>query len=262
VVVPTQPNSNSNSNSVHGSIERRQHNHTSITSAVQNDPVPLPPLPLDPNGKTLAQNIQSGRSMISTTATAVAAPPTRPPDEAYFDQLLPSTEHTNALGDVTTLVEQPPEEKHVPSFSLSGALAQDETTGNMINGVVLKYSEPVEARLPTRMYRVYVFKNGKQVDVYHIHRQSFFLFGRDRTVVHVPVDHPSSSSQHAVIQYRFVNGHVKPYIIDIESTNGTLLNGKKIESARYYELKETDMIQFGTSVREYVLVDAGEKKDE
>ena len=150
-----------------------------------------------------------------------------------------------------------PEEIHVPSFSLSGALAQDATTGNMMNGVLLKYSEPEEAKMPTRMFRLYVFKNGEQVDVYHIHRQSHFLFGRDRTVVHVPVDHPSSSSQHAVIQYRYVGGAVKPYIIDIESTNGTWLNGDRLESARYYELKGTDMIKFGTSVREYVLVDAG-----
>ena len=67
-------------------------------------------------------------------------------------------------------------------------------------------------------------------DVYHIHRQSHFLFGRNRTVVHVPVDHPSSSSQHAVIQYRFINGVVKPYLIDIESTNGTWLNNKKLET--------------------------------
>ena len=49
----------------------------------------------------------------------------------------------------------------------------------------------------------------------------------------------------------------KPYIIDLESTNGTFLNGERIESARYYELKGTDMLKFGTSTREYVLVDAG-----
>ena len=37
----------------------------------------------------------------------------------------------------------------------------------------------------------------------------------------------------------------------------TFLNGERIESARYYELKGTDMLKFGTSTREYVLVDAG-----
>jgi smad nuclear-interacting protein 1 len=29
---------------------------------------------------------------------------------------------------------------------------------------------------------------------------------------------------------------VKPYLLDLESTNGTKLNGEKIDGARYYEL--------------------------
>lgn len=62
----------------------------------------------------------------------------------------------------------------------------------------------------------------------HIHRQSAFLFGRDRVVsvrlikwrhhrslyklilmliqvADIPVDHPSCSKQHAVLQFRSVN---------------------------------------------------------
>lgn len=35
---------------------------------------------------------------------------------------------------------------------------------------------------------------------------------------------------------------IKPYLMDLESTNGTKLNGEKIEAARYYELKNKDMI--------------------
>lgn len=38
------------------------------------------------------------------------------------------------------------------------------------------------------------------LDVLHIHRQSAYLFGRDRTVVDVVLEHPSCSKQHAVIQ--------------------------------------------------------------
>lgn len=47
---------------------------------------------------------------------------------------------------------------------------------------------------------------------------------------------------------------VRPYIMDLESTNGTFLNGERIESATYYELMVKDMITFGTSSREYVLL--------
>ena len=35
---------------------------------------------------------------------------------------------------------------------------------------------------------------------------------------------------------------VKPYIMDLESTNKTILNGEVIEDARYYELREEDVI--------------------
>jgi smad nuclear-interacting protein 1 len=34
----------------------------------------------------------------------------------------------------------------------------------------------------------------------HIHRQSAYLIGRDRTVTDIPLEHPSCSKQHAVIQ--------------------------------------------------------------
>ena len=30
----------------------------------------------------------------------------------------------------------------------------------------------------------------------------------------------------------------RPYVIDLESTNGTYVNNQRIEPARYYELKE------------------------
>jgi len=47
---------------------------------------------------------------------------------------------------------------------------------------------------------------------------------------------------------------VLPYIIDLGSSNGTYLNNNRIEPQRYYELKEKDVIKFGYSTREYVLL--------
>ncbi|KXJ25400.1 Smad nuclear-interacting protein 1 [Exaiptasia diaphana] len=46
----------------------------------------------------------------------------------------------------------------------------------------------------------------------------------------------------------------KPYIIDLESANGTYLNNERIEPRRYYELKERDVLKFGFSSREYVML--------
>ena len=47
---------------------------------------------------------------------------------------------------------------------------------------------------------------------------------------------------------------VKPYICDLESTNGTFLNGERLVAARMVELVEGDTLNFGTSTRDYTLL--------
>ncbi|KAI8445753.1 SMAD/FHA domain-containing protein, partial [Phakopsora pachyrhizi] len=142
----------------------------------------------------------------------------------------------------------------------SGKLAAET---NSLKGVVLKYHEPPEARRPNKKYRLYVFKGSEQIDLLHIYQQSAYLIGRDRVVVDIPIDHPSSSKQHAVIQYRQVQTKnefgdtktlVKPFLIDLESANGSFVNGEKVPESRYYELQQGDVIKFGFSTREFVLI--------
>jgi smad nuclear-interacting protein 1 len=162
-------------------------------------------------------------------------------------------------------------EKQKANFGLSGALAEDENTGNTFNGIVLKFTEPLEARTPNTRWRLYVFKKKKGsntdkdndlLQTLHISKQSAYLFGRDRKVADIAVDHPSLSKQHCVIQFRALpdkndrEGKVrcKPYVMDLGSTNGTFINGARIEDARYYELRKGDVITLGASSREYVLL--------
>ena len=155
---------------------------------------------------------------------------------------------------------QPTQPKDGPNFELSGKLTVDTNT---YKGVVIKYNEPPEARKPKRRWRLYPFKNDEALKPYHMHRQSAFLLGRDRLVADIPIDHPSCSKQHAVFQYRLVEykkddgrrgRKVAPYIIDLGSANGTFVNNKQIEAERYVELMEKDVIKFGFSSREYVLL--------
>jgi smad nuclear-interacting protein 1 len=47
---------------------------------------------------------------------------------------------------------------------------------------------------------------------------------------------------------------VKPYLMDLESVNGSSINQEKMEGARYYELLHMDVIRFGLSSREYVIM--------
>ena len=41
--------------------------------------------------------------------------------------------------------------------------------------------------------------------------------------------------------------------MDLESQNGTFLNKDMIEPARYYELRNDDLINFGFSSRDYLI---------
>ena len=47
---------------------------------------------------------------------------------------------------------------------------------------------------------------------------------------------------------------ILPYLIDLESTNGTILNGDTVEGAKYYELRDKDVIKFGTNPIDYVFM--------
>ncbi|GAQ84061.1 SMAD/FHA domain-containing protein [Klebsormidium nitens] len=158
-------------------------------------------------------------------------------------------------------LEEKEAQKVQPDFGYSGKLAEET---NKVNGIALVFNEPPEARKPTRRWRLYVFKGDEPLkDPLYIHRQSCYLFGRERKIADIPTDHPSCSKQHAVIQFRLTeregaDGMMKslvvPYIMDLGSTNGTYLNGKRIEAQRYHELLEKDAIKFGNSTREYVLL--------
>lgn len=150
----------------------------------------------------------------------------------------------------------------------SGKLLEDT---NLVNGVLVKYGEPSEARKPKTKWRLYVFKGNEELPILYIHRQSAYLLGRDRKVADIPLDHPSCSKQHAALQYRLVdyvrkdgsNGRrVTPYVIDLGSANGTFVNSQKIEPQKYVQLLEKDVLKFGFSSREYVMLHDQSKEQE
>jgi len=154
------------------------------------------------------------------------------------------------------------------NMALSGRLVEDT---NMVNGVVVKYSEPAEARKPRTKWRFYVFKGNEELPILYIHRQSAYLLGRDRKVADIPLDHPSCSKQHAALQYRLVDyvkadgsagRRVTPYVIDLNSANGTFVNNQKIEGQKYVQLLEKDVLKFGFSSREYVMLHDQSKEQE
>ncbi|KAL0484986.1 FHA domain-containing protein [Acrasis kona] len=164
--------------------------------------------------------------------------------------------------------------KELPNFEPSGKLAEQSL--KMENtGVVLKWTEPVEARPPPSkpVWRVYISKDGQDVTDQKnpvLLNKVSFRFGRDRNAVDIPTDHPSCSKQHAAIVFRSVLANpndkrilaynqvadltIKPYLIDFASTNGTFLNGARVDDSRYYQIKQFDLVRFGNSTREYMFL--------
>jgi smad nuclear-interacting protein 1 len=160
-----------------------------------------------------------------------------------------------------------PAEKQKPNIAPTGLLAAASNHVARADGteIVLKYHEPAEARKPPAkdVWKLYVFKDADIVETIELSLRSCWLIGRELAVVDLPAEHPSISKQHAVIQFRYIEkrnnfgdklGKVRPYLIDLESANGTMLNKDPIEASRYLELRDKDMIQFGQSTREYVLM--------
>ncbi|KAH0441898.1 fha domain protein [Colletotrichum camelliae] len=163
--------------------------------------------------------------------------------------------------------EEPEKPKEMPNLRTTGVLAAASNSVQQADGtsIVLKYHEPAEARKPPAkdQWKLFVFKGNDIVDTIDLNLRSCWLIGREAAVVDMMAEHPSISKQHAVIQFRHVEkrnefgdriGKVKPYLIDLESANGTVLNGDKVADSRYYELRDKDMIKLGHSTREYVLM--------
>lgn len=166
------------------------------------------------------------------------------------------------------------------SFKLSGLLAAEQNQ-HKGTGKILKYTEPLDAAHPDEspafQWHVYIFKDEKVVAKHELTHKSAFLIGRDTDVCDMAAEHPSVSKQHAVVQFRrrfevqklndddakqhfaedvtnLRQKRILPYVIDLESANGTLLNGKRLEPRRFYELLPNDVLMLGSSSREYVFV--------
>ncbi|KAH7370071.1 smad nuclear-interacting protein 1 [Rhexocercosporidium sp. MPI-PUGE-AT-0058] len=158
-------------------------------------------------------------------------------------------------------------DKQKPNFAATGLLAAASNSVTQADGtaIALKYHEPAEARKPPARddWKLFVFKGSEILETIDLSLRSCWLVGREVAVVDLPAEHPSVSKQHAVIQFRYIEkknefgdkmGRVRPYLIDLDSANGTVLNKEGVPSSRYLELRDKDMIQFGHSTREYVLM--------
>jgi smad nuclear-interacting protein 1 len=119
-------------------------------------------------------------------------------------------------------------------------------------------------------------------------RQRYYILGRDSSVAHVLLTHPSVSKQHAVVQFRTARwtrgeglpgaeepsadfggdrdlveeGAVVPWLIDLSSRNGTYLNRVRIAPETFVRIRTGDTVVFGASTDECVFAQETQIEEE
>lgn len=144
------------------------------------------------------------------------------------------------------------------SRSTSTNISADSSVGAASRSQLFKYYECEDSCEPGRYsctFKLFVFKGSEVVETVDLSSRSYFRLGRDEAVNHIPLLHESCSSQHAILQYRFRTDKCRLYLMDLDSSNGTTLNGNvKLEGRRFYEILDGDVVKFGASTRDYVFM--------
>ena len=156
-------------------------------------------------------------------------------------------------------------EKEKPNFEPSGILLKDleyEYNKSMNNKIIINYNPPSDSIIPNENEIWFLFKfsedKNEAEETYKLIEKEYFLIGKDPRICDIRIKQKNISRQHAVIQFRKIKKEkeweIIPYLIDLNSTNGTYLNGDKIDNKKYYELRDKDELNFGDKKIDFVLM--------
>ncbi|GJN14136.1 hypothetical protein PR202_gb00920 [Eleusine coracana subsp. coracana] len=159
---------------------------------------------------------------------------------------VPGSEDADSVAKMTAAAEAlEAKEKQKPSFELSGKLAEET------NRVAGKLQTSLQITLPAASSMQF-FSIGMPTLLHFI--LSWLHWWRsycDHFIFHafafrlVEKEQPDG----------MMSKKVRPYLMDLDSTNGTYINENRIEPRRYYELFEKDTIKFGNSRYDHVTTD-------
>ena len=133
---------------------------------------------------------------------------------------------------------------------------------------MVAFSGADDGCVPKKRWKLVVFDPAghPQERTVPVNEREYYLVGSNADLVHIYNSDPSVGGQHAALQHRRVDATkkddppgvtrttVKPYLIDLNSDSGSFVNGTRIPSSRFYQLHSKDLITFGSSPIQYVLV--------
>lgn len=156
---------------------------------------------------------------------------------------------TRAFPDIDQQVSET-KKKLFESSLLEGSDESDEKKDS-----ILDYMEPSWTGIPEDVYKMEIIKSGVLLKTLDLSSKSYHVIGKSLSC-DVCMTHDTISPFHAILQYRKTSDFENEkgmYIYDLDSMNGTFLNGNRIIPNIYIPLHGGYIITFGDSPRKYIL---------
>lgn len=112
------------------------------------------------------------------------------------------------------------------------------------------FRPPPWASQPSRVSSLEVYSEaGDKQEVLPVDGKAYYVFGRESTAVDVVLKSSDASGTHAALVH---HEDGKSYLIDLQSTHGTFVKGKKLPPNKPTLLADKTPITFGTSKQKYI----------
>ncbi|KAL1916832.1 uncharacterized protein VTP21DRAFT_5536 [Calcarisporiella thermophila] len=113
----------------------------------------------------------------------------------------------------------------------------------------LDYVKPDWSAQPISHYSFEILKGGIVIEELDLLSKEFLIVGR-LPICDIPMEHPSVSRYHAIIQF---SKEGKVFLYDLQSSHGTYINKRPVQPRNYIRLRVGDQLRFGESTRLYIL---------
>ena len=128
----------------------------------------------------------------------------------------------------------------------------------------IPYKEPSWSALSEESYSFEVIKNGAVIDKIELKSKAYHVIGRLPSC-DIPMEHPSLSRYHAVVQYSNGSSETFPkgwYLYDLDSTHGTWINKNRVPPKKYHRLHVDYVLKYGGSTRLFILHGPDDDREE
>lgn len=118
---------------------------------------------------------------------------------------------------------------------------------------------PPWASQPSRVSNIEVYEGVRKKESFPVDGKAYYIFGREPSAVDITLTGTGASRQHAALVH---HEDGKTYLIDLQSTHGTFLKGRRIPANKPTLLVNSTPITFGSSEQKFVFLgeNTGEKR--